>query len=84
MPKEYVLPAISGGYRDVKPTKMLTTRITKLEKYRRIDWKFRIMWESISGTYFYGVNRKILRRSSNLEIMSYGFPKEKKHIWANF
>jgi hypothetical protein len=26
---------------------------------------------------------KILRKSSNLEIMFYGFPKEKKHIWAN-
>jgi hypothetical protein len=41
------------------------------------------MWESTSGTDFCGVNRKILRRSSNLEIMSYGFPKEKKNIWAN-
>jgi hypothetical protein len=25
----------------------------------------------------------ILRKKFNLEIMSYGFPKEKKHIWAN-
>jgi hypothetical protein len=41
------------------------------------------MWEPTNGAYFYGVNRKILKRSSNLEIMSYGFPKEKKHIWAN-
>jgi hypothetical protein len=24
-----------------------------------------------------------LKKNSNLEIMSYGFPKEKKHIWAN-
>jgi hypothetical protein len=32
---------------------------------------------------FCGVNRKMLRRDCNLEIMSYGFPKEKKHIWAN-
>jgi hypothetical protein len=41
------------------------------------------MWELTNATYFYGVNKKILRRNSNLEIMSYGFPKEKKHIWAN-
>jgi hypothetical protein len=41
------------------------------------------MWKLTSGTNFHGVNRKILRRSSNLDIMSYGFPKEKKHIWAN-
>jgi hypothetical protein len=41
------------------------------------------MWELIIGVDFYGVHRKILRKSSNLEIMSYGFPKEKKHIWAN-
>jgi hypothetical protein len=39
--------------------------------------------EPINGIDFCGVNRKILKRSSNLEIMSYGFPKEKKHIWAN-
>jgi hypothetical protein len=41
------------------------------------------MWEPISGVDFCGVNRKILKRSYNLEIMSYGFPKEKKHIWAD-
>ncbi len=38
------------------------------------------MWEPTNGAYFYGVNRKILRRTFNLEIMSYGFLKEKKHI----
>jgi hypothetical protein len=54
-----------------------------LKSYRRIDWKLRIMWEPTSGTYFYGVNIKILRKSCNLEIMFYGFPREKKHIWAN-
>jgi hypothetical protein len=41
------------------------------------------MWELTNATKFYGVTKKILRRSFNLEIMSYGFPKEKKHIWAN-
>jgi hypothetical protein len=41
------------------------------------------MWEPTSGIDFCGINRKILRRSSNLEIMFYGFLKEKKHIWAN-
>jgi hypothetical protein len=41
------------------------------------------MWELISGVDFYGVNRKILRSSSNLKIMFYGFLKEKKHILAN-
>jgi hypothetical protein len=41
------------------------------------------MWELTNGAKFYGATGKILRRSSNLEIMSYGFPKEKKHIWAN-
>jgi len=29
---EYVLPAISGDHRDAEPTKVLTTRITELEK----------------------------------------------------
>jgi hypothetical protein len=41
------------------------------------------MWELTNGTYFYGANRNFLKRNSNLEIMSYGFPKVKKHIWAN-
>ncbi len=49
----------------------------------KIDQKLKTMQESTSGTYFCGVNRKILRRSSNLEIMSCSFPNEKKHIWAN-
>jgi hypothetical protein len=41
------------------------------------------MWELTNGADFYGINKKILIRSFNLEIMSYGFPKEKKHIRAN-
>jgi hypothetical protein len=41
------------------------------------------MWESTSGVDSCGVNRKILKKSYNLEIMSYGFPKEKKYIWEN-
>ncbi len=32
MPTKYVLSAISGDHRDVKPTKVLTTRITEVEK----------------------------------------------------
>jgi hypothetical protein len=42
------------------------------------------MWGLTNGTYFYGVNRKILRRSSNLKIMFYGFPKEKKTHLGKF
>jgi hypothetical protein len=41
------------------------------------------MWKPTNGIDFYGVNKKILRKSFNLEIMFYGFPREKKHIWAN-
>jgi hypothetical protein len=32
MPTKYVLLAISGDHKDAKSTRMLTTRITKLEK----------------------------------------------------
>jgi hypothetical protein len=49
----------------------------------RTNWKLKTMWEPSSGTYLYGFNKKILRRNSNLEIMLYGFPREKKHIWEN-
>jgi len=41
------------------------------------------MWEPTNEANFYGVNRKILKRSSNLENMFFGFPREKKQIWAN-
>jgi hypothetical protein len=40
------------------------------------------MWEPTSGIHLCGINRKILK-SSKLEIMFYGFPKEKKHVWKN-
>jgi hypothetical protein len=32
MPTKYVLSVISGDHKDVEPTKVLTTRIIKLEK----------------------------------------------------
>jgi hypothetical protein len=41
------------------------------------------MWEPTNGVNLFGINRKTLKRSSNLEIMFYGFPREKKHIWVN-
>jgi hypothetical protein len=41
------------------------------------------MWEPTNGAIFCGINKKILKRSSNLEIMSYSFSKEKKHIYAD-
>jgi hypothetical protein len=41
------------------------------------------MWEPTNGVNLFGINRKTLKRSSNLEIMFYGFPKEKRHIWVN-
>jgi hypothetical protein len=40
------------------------------------------MWEPISVAYLCGINKKILRRSFNLEIMSCGFQKE-KNIYGN-
>jgi hypothetical protein len=41
------------------------------------------MWEQASGTNLWRVNRKTQRISFNLEIMFYGFPREKIHIWAS-
>jgi hypothetical protein len=37
------------------------------------------MWEQTIGTNFCGVDRKTHRRNFNLEIMFYGFPREKRH-----
>ncbi len=53
------------------------------KSYKRIDWKLRTMWEPTSGANFYGVNKKNIKKKFQLEIMFYGFPREKKHIWAN-
>jgi hypothetical protein len=41
------------------------------------------MWEPTNGAYLFGINIKTLKRSSNLEVMFYGFLREKKHIWVN-
>jgi hypothetical protein len=90
MPIEYVLSAISGDQRNIEPTRVLTTIIIELEKLQETNWKLIIMCEPTSATNFYGVNKKILKRNSNLEIMSYGFPKEKntfgqiqeKMVWS--
>jgi hypothetical protein len=41
------------------------------------------MGEPTSGIDFYGANKKTQKRSFNLEIMFYGFPREKRHIWVN-
>ncbi len=46
----------------------------------RTNWKLITMSKPTSGTNFCGVNRKILRRNSNLEIISYGVTKEKNHV----
>jgi len=43
-----------------------------------------VEWELTNGVDFIGINKKILRRSSNLEIMSYGFLKEKKTHLGKF
>jgi hypothetical protein len=41
------------------------------------------MWEQISGPNLCGVGRKTQRRCFDLEIMLYGFPREKRYTWAN-
>jgi hypothetical protein len=38
------------------------------------------MLEQTNGVDFYGVNKNTQRKSSNLEIMFCGFPREKRHI----
>jgi hypothetical protein len=63
-----------------KPTEVIIAKIIKPKKLQRIDWKLRIMWEPTSGANLCAINKKILKRNSNLEIMFYGFPREKKHI----
>jgi hypothetical protein len=41
------------------------------------------MLEQTSGAYFRGINKKNIKKGSNLEIMFCGFPREKKHTWAS-
>jgi hypothetical protein len=41
------------------------------------------MWEQTNGPDLCEVNKKTQRRSFNLEIMFYGFLKEKNYTWTN-
>jgi hypothetical protein len=41
------------------------------------------MLEKTNGIYICGINKNTQKKKFNLEIMFYGFPKKKKHIWAN-
>ncbi len=41
------------------------------------------MLDKTKGTNLCGVNKNTLRISSNLDITLRGFPREKRHIWAN-
>jgi len=41
------------------------------------------MWEQINGLDLCEVNKKTQRRSFNLEIMFYGFLREKNYTWTN-
>jgi hypothetical protein len=78
MPTKYVLSAINGDHIDAKPTKLLNKR-----SYKRTNSKLKIMLEKISGTKYCGVNKNTQKRSFNLEIMFFSFPRGKKRIWAN-
>jgi hypothetical protein len=50
----------------------------------RTNWKLKTMWEPTNGANFYGVDKKILKKSSNLDILFYGFPREKKTRLGKF
>jgi len=41
------------------------------------------MCEPTNGVNLFGIIRKTLKKNSNLEIMFYGFPREKRHIWVD-
>jgi len=79
MPTKYVLSIISGDHQNAELTRLLIAIITKLERLN----DNRLEAQNNVGVDFYGVSKKILRKSSNLEIMSYGFLREEKKIWSN-
>jgi hypothetical protein len=76
------MPIVSGDHKNAEFTKVLIARITNWKNYKRIDWKFKTMWESTSGIDFCGINRKILRKVPIGDYVLW-FPKGKKQIWAN-
>jgi hypothetical protein len=80
MPTKYVLSTINQDHRDPKPTKMLTTKIIKLEKLHENKFKPHNNVGTKYWSKFLWSQYKILITNSNLEIMSNGFLKEKKHI----
>jgi hypothetical protein len=80
---EYVLLVISRDHRDVKPTKVLIARITKLEKLQDNILEVKNNVGTNQWSKFMWNQQKTQKKSSKLETMFCGFPKEKIHIWEN-
>jgi hypothetical protein len=51
-----------------------------LEKLLENRLEAQNMLEQTKGTYLCEINTNTQKKCSNLEIMLYGFPREKKHI----
>jgi hypothetical protein len=83
MPSEYVLLIISGDHTDVEPTKMQVARITKLEKLQENKLEAQNNVGVNQWSKFLWSQQKNTKKKFQFGVMSYGFPKDKKHIWAN-
>ncbi len=40
---KYVMSTVSGGHKDVEPTKVLITKLQNWKSYKKIDWKLKTM-----------------------------------------
>ncbi len=81
MPIEYVFLAFIGDHRDANHVKVLTSKLTQLEKLQ--NDKLQAHEIVVNLQWNCEVNRGIQRRYSNLEIMYPAFQKDKKHILEN-
>jgi hypothetical protein len=81
---KYVLLAIYGNHRDAKPTKVLTTIITELEKLHENRLEVQNNVGVNQWNKFLRSQQKILRRSSKFGDYVLWFPKFKKRWFGPF
>ncbi len=83
MPTKYVLLAINIDHKHAEPTRVLITRIIGLERLPENKLEAQNNVGANRWSKFLWSQQKNTKKKFQFGDMSYGFPREKQHIWAN-
>jgi hypothetical protein len=75
--------AINGDHKDAELTKVLTTKLTKLEKLQENKLKSQTNMGANQWNRFLWSEQKNTKKKFQFGNYVLWFPKGKKHIWAN-